>query len=76
MSLQSYEAIYHNGQVQWLGETPNVKKAKVIVTILEPRGDASQSIRRMPSVRIRGKGKILGDIMSPAAPVEEWNCAK
>ncbi len=76
MTLQSYEAIYHDGQVQWLGEAPNVKKAKVIVTILESRGDASQSIRRMPSVRIRGKGKILGDIMLPAAPIEEWNCAK
>ena len=65
MSLQSYEAIYHDGQMQWLGETPTVKKAKVIVTMLEPREDAPQSMRRMPSVRIAGKGKILGDIISP-----------
>ena len=76
MSLQSYEAIYHDGQVRWLGEAPNVKKAKVIVTILEPRGDAPQSIQRKPSTRIAGKGKVLGDIISPAAPIEDWNCAK
>lgn len=76
MSLQTYEAIYNNGQMEWLGETPNVKKAKVIVTILENRDDPTGRSKRKPSFSIAGKGRILGDIISPAASVEDWNCAK
>ena len=33
--LKSYEAIYNNGQFQWLTEKPEIKTARVIVTILE-----------------------------------------
>ncbi len=29
--------------------------------------------KRQPSVRIAGQGKILGDIITPAAPIEDWN---
>ncbi len=53
-----------------------LKKAKVIVTILEQRDDSLGSIQHKPSARIAGKGNILGDIISPVAPIEDWNCAK
>ncbi|MDZ7696017.1 MAG: hypothetical protein U5R49_03490 [Deltaproteobacteria bacterium] len=76
MALQSYEAIYIDGKVNWLNESPGIKKAKVIVTILEQADGPPTSLKHKPSARIAGKGRILGDIMSPAAPVEEWNCAK
>ena len=76
MALQSYEAIYQNGQMKWLGELPKVKKGKVIVTFLEQREDASGPIQHKPSPSIAGKGKILGDIISPIAPIEDWNCSK
>ncbi len=76
MSLQTYEAIYHNGQMNWLGDSPNVKKAKVIVTVLEVREDSPRPARHKPSARIAGKGKIFEDIISPAAPVEDWDCTK
>jgi hypothetical protein len=33
--LKSYEAIVENGQVKWLTEQPELKSARVIVTILE-----------------------------------------
>ncbi len=33
--LKSYEAIFENGQVKWLTEQPELKSARVIVTILE-----------------------------------------
>lgn len=33
--LKSYEAFYENGQVKWLAEQPEIKSARVIVTILE-----------------------------------------
>lgn len=76
MLLQTYEAIYNNGQMEWLGETPSVKKAKVIVTILEIRDNAPGLSKRKPSFSIAGKGRILGDIISPAASVEDWKCTK
>ncbi len=76
MALQSYEAIYSDGKVNWLSEAPAIKKAKIIVTILEQAANPPASFKHKPSSRIAGKGRILGDIMSPAAPVEEWNCAK
>jgi hypothetical protein len=33
--LKSYEAIFENGQVRWLTDKPELKSARVIVTILE-----------------------------------------
>jgi hypothetical protein len=33
--LKSYEAIFENGQVRWLTEQPEIKSARVIITILE-----------------------------------------
>lgn len=76
MPLQSYEAIYDHGQMKWLGDRPDVEEARVIVTVLSDKDIVPTIMRRQPSARIAGKGKILGDILSPAAPIEDWNCAK
>lgn len=76
MSLQSYEAIYDHGQMKWLGDRPQVEEARVIVTILSGPSAIATLLKHEPSARIAGKGKIMGDIVSPAAPIEEWNCAK
>ena len=76
MPLQSYEAIYDHGKMKWLGDRPQVEEARVIVTILSDKGIAPTPVRHQPSARIAGRGKILGDILSPAAPIEDWNCAK
>lgn len=76
MSLQSYEAIYDHGQMTWQGDAPQVEKARVIVTILATLRDSTATSKHNPSVRIAGKGKIIGDIISPATPIEDWNCAK
>ena len=71
--LQSYEAIYDHGQMKWLGDRPPVEEARVIVTILSAPPSASGA-KHEPSSRIAGKGKVLGDIVSPSAPAEDWNC--
>ncbi len=76
MSLQSYEAIYDHGQMKWQGDVPQVEKARVIVTVLAGMSDIVSATRHQPSARIAGKGKIMGDIISPAIPIEDWNCAK
>jgi hypothetical protein len=75
--LQSYEAIYDHGKMKWLGDQPSDIEAHVIVTILPDKTSASSpKVPHQVSPRIAGKGKILGDIMSPAAQEEDWNCLK
>ena len=76
MSLQSYEAIYHQGQIKWIGDCPQVEEARIIVTVLSSEKNAPVRIRHEASPRIAGKGKVLGDIISPSASVDDWNCTK
>ena len=71
--LQSYQAIYDHGRLTWLSDKPTVEEAHVIVTLLPAEKDAAQKIKRQPSSRIAGQGKILGDIIAPAAPIEDWD---
>jgi hypothetical protein len=72
--LKSYEAIYENGQVKWLGEQPTVQSARLIVTVLEETNLPVK--RRFPPDSIAGKGKTLGDIVSPIVDEEDWACLK
>jgi hypothetical protein len=70
--LKSYEAIVENNQVKWLTEQPEIKSARVIVTILE---ETTLSTRgRTPSASITGEGKTLSDIVSSIIPEEDWEC--
>lgn len=74
--LQSYEAIYEQGAIIWLGEKPSVNQAHVIVTILDVSVSATAPFRtnKQPSPLIAGKGSILADLTAPVSPEEEWNC--
>lgn len=74
MMLKSYEAIYENGQIKWLGEQPTVQSARLIVTVLEET--VLPVKRRSPPASIAGKGKTLGDIVSPIVDEEDWECLK
>ncbi|MEN8443645.1 MAG: hypothetical protein ABG776_01395 [Cyanobacteria bacterium J06555_13] len=80
--LESYEAVYENGQLKWLNEQPVVDSARVIVTVLEDLAlnavdtAAHSAKRRFPPDAIAGKGKTLGDIVSPIVPEEDWECLK
>lgn len=72
--LNSYEAIYENGQLKWLADQPQVTSARIIVTVLE---EAPAIVKwRTPSASIAGKGEVLGDIVSPIVPEEDWECLK
>jgi hypothetical protein len=73
--LKSYEAIYRNGQIQWLDEQPEIDNGRIIVTILEETGHKPQK-RRLPSDAIAGKAATLGDIISPLVDEEDWECLK
>ncbi|OUC14081.1 MAG: hypothetical protein B0A82_13755 [Alkalinema sp. CACIAM 70d] len=74
--LKSYEAIYENGQVVWLNEQPEVQSARLIVTVLEEVAPKQPIRRRFPPSSIEGKGKTLGDIVSPIVDEEDWECLK
>ncbi|MCC5636879.1 hypothetical protein LC593_13625 [Nostoc sp. CHAB 5844] len=72
--LKSYEAIYENGQVIWVSEQPQVKTGRVIVTFIKETLPLKK--RRTPPESIAGKGKTLGDIVSPIVNEEDWECLK
>ena len=72
--LKSYEAIYENGQVKWLGEQPAVQSARLIVTVLEET--VLPVKRRTFPTDLAGKVEILGDIISPIVDEEDWECLK
>ncbi len=74
--LKSYEAIYENGQVKWLAEQPEVNSARIIVTVLEEKPSPAPAKRRSSPVSIAGKGKTLGDIVSPIVDEQDWECLK
>jgi hypothetical protein len=71
--LQSYQAIYHHGHLTWLADKPSAEEAHVIVTLLPTEEAPVLKAKRQPSLRIAGQGKILGDIIAPVAPSEDWN---
>ncbi len=79
--LKSYEAIYENGQVKWLDGQPPVSSARIIVTVLEESAGSDSAVveknqRRVPPASIAGKGKTLGDIVSPIVAEDDWECLK
>ncbi len=71
--LKSFEATLDHGQVKWLTDQPNINNARIIVTILEETGP---KIKRQLPPSIAGKGKTLGDIVSPVVDQEDWECLK
>jgi hypothetical protein len=50
--LKSYEAIYDDGKLNWLGKVPAIRKAKVIVVIEEDSHEetAQQSIKILKGI--------------------------
>jgi len=33
--LKTYEALYENGQIKWLSDRPEIRSARVLVTVIE-----------------------------------------
>ena len=73
--LKSYEAIYENGQVQWLEEKPEVNHARLIVTVLNEPQEKPIQYRTFPILEA-GELEILGDIVNPIVDEEDWECLK
>ncbi len=73
--LKTYEVAIENGQVLWLDEKPEVTSGRALLTILE-ENNVQNTRRRSPSPSIAGKGRTLGDIVSPIVDEEDWECLK
>jgi hypothetical protein len=73
--LKSYEATMENGQIYWLAERPDVSSARIIVTILVDNVEPNIK-RRIAPASIAGKGRTLGDIVSPIVDEKDWECLK
>jgi hypothetical protein len=73
--LKSYEATLENGQIRWLGERPEVAVARIIVTVLSDEVVPGTKRRTAPA-SIAGKGRTLGDIVSPIVDEQDWDCLK
>ena len=67
--LKSYEAIYENGQVQWLADKPEVDHARLIVTVLNESQEKPIQYRTFP-IPEAGELEILGDIVNPIVDEE------
>jgi len=65
------------GRLTQLPTLPSNTTVEVIILMEEP-ASASAPVKRRnePPPSIAGKGKIVGDIMSPAAPTEDWDALK
>jgi hypothetical protein len=48
---KSYQAVYEQGRLRWLGNPPTMKKARVLVTVLDP--ESPTDIVRADQVRQR-----------------------
>ncbi|MDX9788431.1 MAG: hypothetical protein RBT11_16760 [Desulfobacterales bacterium] len=53
---------------------PNARM-EAIFLLLEDTRKSGRAIRK-PSKKIMGKGKIIGDIMAPVAPIEDWDALR
>jgi hypothetical protein len=69
--LKSYEATMENGQIHWLKEQPDVLSARIIVTVLADNVVSTVKRRTAPA-SIAGKGRTLGDIVSPIVDEQDW----
>jgi hypothetical protein len=70
--LKSYEVTIEEDRIKWLGEKPKVGVFRAIIVVEE-----SNSIpKRTTPVHLKGKGRTLGDIVSPIVDEEDWECLK
>jgi hypothetical protein len=73
MMLKSYEAIYEQGQFKWIHETPVIKNARVIITILEEI--PTERKKRQPPPELKGSVIWKSDPFAPEMSDDEWETA-
>ena len=73
--LKRYDVTIKGDRIKWLGEKPKVKETRAIIMIEEDNPISSRPKRTTPAHLI-GRGKTLGDIVSPIVDSDDWECLK
>jgi len=76
--LKSYEITIEGDKVTWLRDKPTTKITQGIFVTDETQ-ENSISIKpqkRSTPEHLRGKVKILGDIVNPIVDEDDWQCLK
>lgn len=71
--LKSYEAIYENGKLNWIGTKPSFTKAKVIVVAEENElleNNSHQSIKQLKGIAPKPQHSISLEEMNNAIELE------
>ncbi len=70
--LKSYEAIYENGKLNWLGTKPNFNKGKVIVVVEEDNleNHLHSSIKQLKGIAPKPKHTVSLEDMNEAIQLE------
>ena len=62
--LKSYEVNIEGDRIKWLGEKPKIQTTRAII-VIEEETPVSSTPKRTTPAHLIGKGKTLGDIVSP-----------
>ncbi len=68
--LKHYDVTIQGDRIQWLGQKPKAQTIRAIIIIEEEPSLSTQTKRTTPAHLI-GKGKTLGDIVSPIVDEED-----
>jgi len=69
--LKTYEAIYDNGQLKWVSEEPDIKSARILITVMEEYSSSAEEQARVAAkalAQLEGTEPDLEDI-----PRRRWN---
>jgi hypothetical protein len=55
---------------------PNTRVEAIFLILEDEESEKHNNKRRKPSPKIMGKGRIVGDIISPISPIEDWEAAQ
>lgn len=73
--LKHYDVTIEGDRIQWLGQKPTAQNIRAII-IIEEEPSLSIPAKRTTPAHLIGKGKTLGDIVSPIVDQEDWECLK
>jgi hypothetical protein len=73
-AIRQIETFAGSSVVVPLPESFRRRRIEIIVIPMDEADSATRPLRRSPPVFLVGKGKIIGDIISPAIPETDWDC--
>ena len=62
-----------DGHLKQLPSLPPNSRIEAVFLVLET---TQKGQRRKPSTKIAGKGRILGDIVTPVVPPDDWDALR